>query len=640
MGCVTRALGRRYPLQALKVDLREARVVTLNIECMVFDIDGAVHELGLNAPLPALTGETKSGKSTVLEALWWTLGIDGAKLMWAAALCSRIGFVARIGRARWRITRSTVDQAEDVLFIHDVLGIKERHPVKRSQARRSAADVYQDLLGIPRLGAGRTRVTLDLLTPWFYARQRDLPNVYLGGQEKDRRIAVGRVLLGADDPTVDALRQDSAAKAKEWRSANNRVKKILRNRKERDLPSVEDLQRRQAQWTEQHQDASATALQAAADLSHRHTELAGLQQKASVAEEARRVARTAADDRQRTTRQMEAAAAAAQGRLEGLREAASDPSLCPRCVQLLDPAGLSEDDCPVCRQFDAERRERSGQTGQRMSHAQQAAEKARAAARRAAQAADDARARVGDAEQVVWEATAAAHAFAQNVIAPQQQAVLEAEAAVRELAARLEQNAEHLRELAELTEQRERLPQLEKDKAAAEAAYSAARHDTDLMVKEGTDRWSRHTLRRLRACDPGVNTVSISPDDFSVTVNGITFDDHVVAGHSMTRTNISVLLALRDTAREVPAMPVPQFLIVDGPFTDLGTGAEDQHTAGALLDALTDLAAFEDPSGASGQVIIACRELSGTPGPAVREIRTNAVNGVIPGLPPRPATAA
>ncbi|MEV0280148.1 hypothetical protein AB0I22_27675 [Streptomyces sp. NPDC050610] len=220
------------------------------------------------------------------------------------------------------------------------------------------------------------------------------------------------------------------------------------------------------------------------------------------------------------------------------------------------------------------------------------------------------------------EASAAAQAFAQDVIAPQQQVMVEAEAVAREPASRLEQNAEHLRELAELTELREQLPQLEKDKETAGAAYTAARQDTDLMVKQATDRWSDHLLRRMRDCDPEVTTASVSPDDFSVTVNGGAFDSRVVAGHGRARTNISVLLALRDTAREVPAMPVPQFLIVDGPFTGLGSSPKDQRTGGALLNGLTDLATSEHPAGSGGQVIIACTELRGSPGPAVREIRT------------------
>ncbi|OKK05330.1 hypothetical protein AMK09_37870 [Streptomyces sp. CB02488] len=523
-------------------------------------------------------------------------------------------------------------------FAQGTLSLPEHHPVKRSDSRRSAADYFQDLLGIPRLGAGRTRVTLDLLVPWFYARQRDLPNYYLGRQSKEQRTAVGRVLLGADDVTVDALRQEFGARKKEWGSAKNRVKRILRDREERDLPSVEDLQRRGEQWAAQHGQEAVKAQKAGAVLSDLNSRLAALQEKESGAKEARRAVRVAADDRERTARVLEAAAAEARGRLAGLREAATDPSLCPTCVRALDLTGLSEDDCPACRRFDPERRQRAEEFKRRMSQAQQAAEQAREAAQRAMRAADDARGRVSDAERIVVEAAAAVRAFTQDVIVPQQQVVVEAEAAVRELAARLEQNAEHLREVAELTELRARLPRLEKDKETAEAAYTAARQDTDLMVKQGTDRWSRHALRRMQACAPEVHTVSISPEDFSVTINGKSFDARVVAGHGMTRANVSVLLALRDAAREVPAMPVPQFLIVDGPFTGLGEGPEDQRSGNALLDGLTDLAAVEDPSGAGGQVIIACNELPGTPGPAVREIRTSLANGVIPGLPPRETT--
>ncbi|MER5501882.1 hypothetical protein ABT096_32410 [Streptomyces sp. NPDC002561] len=614
------------------------RVVTLNIEGMLFEVDGVWHEVKLDAPLPALTGVSGTGKSTTLEVVWWTLAVESAKLMDAAALCSRVGFVARIGGERWRVTRSTVDRKEDVSFAQSTLSLPEHHPVKRSDSRRSAADYFQDLLGIPRLGAGRTRVTLDLLVPWLYARQRDLPNDYLGRQSKEQRTAVGRVLLGADDVTVDALRQEFGARKKEWGAAKNRVKRILRDREERELPSVEDLQRRGEQWAVQHGQEALKARKAGAVLSDLNSRLAALQEKASGAEEARRAVGVAADDRERTARVLEAAAAEARGRLAGLREAATDPSLCPTCVRALDLTGLSENDCPVCRRFDPERRQRAEEFERRMSRAQQAAERSREAAQRAVRAADEARGRVSDAERVVVEAAAAVRAFTQDVVAPQQRVVVEAEAAVRELAARLEQNAEHLREVAELTELRERLPRLEKDKETAEAAYTAARQDTDLMVKQGTDRWSHHALRRMQACDPEVHTVSISPEDFSVTINGKSFDARVVAGHGMTRANVSVLLALRDAAREVPAMPVPQFLIVDGPFTGLGEGPEDQRSGNALLDGLTDLATVEDPSGAGGQVIIACNELPGTPGPAIREIRTSLADGVIPGLPPQQTT--
>ncbi|MFE3477420.1 hypothetical protein [Streptomyces anulatus] len=233
------------------------------------------------------------------------------------------------------------------------------------------------------------------------------------------------------------------------------------------------------------------------------------------------------------------------------------------------------------------------------------------------------------------EAWASARAFAQDVIAPQQQIVVEAEAGVRELAARLEQNTEHLRELTELTGLREQLPKLQELKEAAEAAYTAARNDTDLMVKQGTDRWSDHLLRRMQACDPEITTASVSPEDFSVTVNGGAFDSTVVTGHGRTRINVSTLLALRDTAQEVPAMPVPQFLMVDSPFTGLGNSPKDQRTGTALLDGLTELATSQHPSGTGGQVIIACTELLGPPQAAVREIRTSLADGAIPGLPPR-----
>lgn len=48
----------------------------------------------------------------------------------------------------------------------------------------------------------------------------------------------------------------------------------------------------------------------------------------------------------------------------------------------------------------------------------------------------------------------------------------------------------------------------------------------------------------------------------------------------------------------------------------------------------------EDPVGPCPQPSGARRPVRGTPGPAVREIRTNLADGVIPGLPPRETTTA
>ncbi|MCZ1021040.1 hypothetical protein [Streptomyces noursei] len=76
------------------------------------------------------------------------------------------------------------------------------------------------------------------------------------------------------------------------------------------------------------------------------------------------------------------------------------------------------------------------------------------------------------------------------------------------------------------------------------------------MVKHGTDRWSNHLLRRMQACDPEITTASISPEDFSVTLNGSPFDARAVAGHGMARTNVSTVLALllgRSFAKSAPA---------------------------------------------------------------------------------------
>ncbi|MFF4768783.1 hypothetical protein ACFY1V_19960 [Streptomyces sp. NPDC001255] len=62
------------------------------------------------------------------------------------------------------------------------------------------------------------------------------------------------------------------------------MRKILRERKERDLPTVEELQRQDAQWRQQQEQKAQEAQEAEKVLSEMHGELAALQ--AAVAQEA------------------------------------------------------------------------------------------------------------------------------------------------------------------------------------------------------------------------------------------------------------------------------------------------------------------------------------------------------------------
>ena len=588
-----------------------------------------------SAPLTLLSGESGAGKSAGLEVLWYAVGPTSVRVMPAVRSCACVRVVFRVDDVRWQATRSAASSGGEVEFVNlsDPGQPPMPFPVAGRNGQQSAADFFQELLGIPLLGSAAARLGMTQLLPWLYLRQATLTTQYLGGLSSAQRRLAGRTLLGAHDAAVERLREIHASKRQAWLNSKSLLEKLNTARAERDLPDHTDLDTTHAQWTIEHAQRAQQVREAGTVLRKLSAQHQSLVDKAKQCGPAQDAARRAADESEKTLRAMVGAEREAAGRLSALRELAGEPTGCPQCGMALVLEGLTADQCPVCKELDADRVQRARTATARITSASRTLDRAVAASKRAADAAAGARARATEADQAVRTTYAAAEQFESDVVAPQRAKALELEAQCRELAARLEQLVEHLKELAVIKQLTCHLPALDEARQAAKQEWETAEKDVDTHVKTLTERWSSFFLSRMQACDREVRSAFIDPEDFSPTVNGHDFDSQVVAGARLAIINVNAALSLRDLAREVPSMLVPQFLAIASPLSGLGSHGEDARIAANVMRMLSDAATVCDRQGRPIQLIIAVNDPLAQPSPGVREIHVSKEDGFIPGLP-------
>ncbi|MFC1421293.1 hypothetical protein [Streptacidiphilus cavernicola] len=588
-----------------------------------------------SSPLTLVVGESGAGKSAGLEVLWYAVGLTSVKVMPAVRSCACVRVVFRIDDVRWQVTRSTQSTGGEVEFVNlsDAGRPAVPVPVTGKNGQQSAAEFFQELLGIPLLGHAAGRLGMTQLLPWMYLRQATLTTQYLGGLSSAQRRLAGRTLLGAHDAAVERLREIHAAKKQAWQTSKGLLDKLNAARAERDLPDHTDLDTTHAQWTAQHTERTQQTREAGALLRRLAAQHQALVDKAKQCGPAQDAARRAADESEKTLRAMVGAEREAAGRLSALREVAGEPTGCPQCGKALVLEGLAPDQCPVCKEPDADRTQRARAAAARITSASRTLDQAVAASRRATETAAGARARAAEADLAVRSAYAAAEEFENSTVAPQRARVLELEAQSRELAARLEQLVEHLKELAVIKELTRDLPALDEARKAAKQEWEVAEKDVDVHVKLLTERWSSFFLARMQSCDPRVRSAFIDPEDFSSNVDGHDFDSQVVAGARLGIINMNAALSLRDVGREVPSMLVPQFLAIDSPLSGLGSHGEDARIAANVMRMLSEAAITCDRQGRPPQLIIAVNDPQAQPATGVREIHISKASGFIPGLP-------
>lgn len=606
----------------------------LTVEKHEFGAEGTWVSRAFTGPLMLVAGESGAGKSTGLESQWYALGLSGMKIMPAVQSYQQVRLTFRVDAVRWRATRSAQHSGGSVEF--ENLSDSNQRPVQcpvsgGKNGELSAAEFVQDLLGIPRVGTGASRLGMEQVLPWLYLRQATIATSYLAGNSATQRKLTGRTLLGAHDAQVEMLRARAADTRKRWNATKALLEKLTAARKDQGLAEHEDLQAIHAKWTAQHSETAQAARKGSDELGRLNSQKQALESQVKGAEAAQKAARDSADSAEKDARICSRAEGEAEGLLKAWRERAAGPTACPQCHQRLVTEGLAEDVCPTCKETDPGRAGRGRAQADRVTEASQQLDHARAALRRSDDAAAAARLKAFEADQAVREAhTRTAH-FVESSLEPQRKKVADLEAAARELAARLEQLAEHLKETDVLGNLKRDLKRYAGEKDSAKEEFEAAEKDVDEHVKALVTRWSHFFEVRMKATDPRVRSASIAPEDFSPVVNGRPFDAQAVAGAVLTSINVNAALSLRDLAREVPAVVLPGFLMIDSPLSGLGTHGHDQKVGELLLQSLTDSANRPDDRGEVQQIIAAVNAPLPAPVSGVREIVVDKDKRYIPG---------
>ncbi|MEV7282974.1 hypothetical protein AB0O01_00115 [Streptomyces sp. NPDC093252] len=603
------------------------------IERHEFEVQGSWVGQVFSGVVTLLVGCSGSGKSTGFESLLYPLGLNSGKIMHAVRSCTQVRLVFRVGGTRWQATRPAAHRGGHVSFenLSDPTVGEVRRPVARGRGGEpSASEFVMELLGIPLLGSGGSRVGLAEVERWMSLRQSTIATAYLGGGSDAVRRLTGRVLLGLHDEHTDALQQRFQEAKTAYAQAKASAAAMLAARRDAGLPGPMDLEATEQLWKQEHATVAERVQQAQAELSRHQRHVAELDRQRDQARAAQQSARRNTGAVEERLRQAQRHEGRLEGRLEGLRQQASVPQHCPQCTQVLRVDGLPEDHCRVCKQQDVLHTRRLADQAVLLAEAEKALASARQACgrleselARAQETEDTARQTVRAVEQGIGD-------FTRSTFDPCRAAALTHEKEASHLAGRLEQLQERIKEVGVLAALEAERDRLQESKDQAHQMWKEAEKKLATDLKQLVDQWSRLFLTRLRAVNPDVRHAHIDPETFLPHVDGLAFDDQAVAGGPQTLANLCAMLALRDLARCVPTVLLPLFFMVDSPLSGLGGQGLDGQMAERLMEQLADAAADADADGAPMQIIAAVNDPLARPLTGVREIRLDRSSRYIP----------
>jgi hypothetical protein len=213
---------------------------TLIVTRLVVERNGhAVYDEPFHEGVNVIRGENSSGKSTILNCIFYGLGGDLADWSEVALLCTRVIVEVRINGNVATLSRDISNQHGQPM---EILGAKyevaraapraewRRYPYRRSQSQESFSQALFRLLGIPEVASDVSgNLTIHQILRLLYSDQlspvEDLFRYDSRFDSPALRDAVGRLLAGAyeaalyeNDLTLRDLTREFDAKSGELRS--------------------------------------------------------------------------------------------------------------------------------------------------------------------------------------------------------------------------------------------------------------------------------------------------------------------------------------------------------------------------------------------------------------------------------------
>jgi hypothetical protein len=197
-----------------------------------------VYDERLHSGVNVIRGENASGKSTILNFIYYGLGGDLTDWSAAALLCNRVyleielnGMVVTLARDISKSTGSSMDiySGSYELSLKQPPSAWNRYPYRRSQTTESFSQVIFRLLGMPDVSLEVSgNITMHQVLRLLYADQLSpVDEIFRFEQfeQKDTRDTVGRLLCGAYTNELYENTQELKSLKKEF----DRIDSQLRN---------------------------------------------------------------------------------------------------------------------------------------------------------------------------------------------------------------------------------------------------------------------------------------------------------------------------------------------------------------------------------------------------------------------------
>ncbi|SCD66431.1 hypothetical protein GA0115253_1013243 [Streptomyces sp. Termitarium-T10T-6] len=553
------------------------------------------------APAWAVTGPVGSGTSTVLEALFYAVGLNkgDVAVMPPVKALKELEVRCTIGGVSWSISRVT---ASNTVTFREAGGTARRveaFPATGKSGRPTAGDFLLELLGVADARRGTARLGLPQLARAMYLQEATIATHYLGGLGTEERKLLFDVLLGLRDREVQRLEDEHTAAESVYNKTSRLLSQLLKQRKERDLDEPEVIIAERDRKQDELEKGRARLEVQKKKLSDIAARRGRLDLAMHQARQAEKTARAACDLAGREVTAAETDLADAKGYLRGLKRRSTQRDSCSECRKPLPerPEGY-------CRQCAQPGERRTGPAQEELAEAAARIEAATLMAKLRRDRQREAAQLAGHASEVTQEAEKERDRHDRDAWRPQHQRVMEAETLVGGLNGELAQLKWRLKEVENILHLTAEKEALGKQRARARDALTAAQQERETRRKERIQLWSQHFLARVQAVLPDVERARIDPHSYTTVIGHTVFEDSSVAGGERILRNVCALLAFRDVAREVPAAPIPSLLVVDFPVYGSDTNETDRHIGTRLLEQLAD--AGHD---GHGQILLAARAL-------------------------------
>jgi hypothetical protein len=202
--------------------------------------DRAVYDEAFHEGVNVVRGENSSGKSTVLNFIFYGLGGDLSDWSTVARLCTRVTIEVRINGNMATLSRdvsATTGQPMEI-FGGDYESARKaprtewtRYPYRTTSNRESFSQALFRLMGIPEVSSDLSgHITMHQVLRLLYADQLTPVEHIFRLEQFDRadlRETVGRLLFGAYDSTLYDNEQKIRELTKEFDTINGQLKSLF-----------------------------------------------------------------------------------------------------------------------------------------------------------------------------------------------------------------------------------------------------------------------------------------------------------------------------------------------------------------------------------------------------------------------------